>query len=893
MKRKLLALAVFFVLTRLIPGSAALQNGQTDLLAANDAWTEGRYSVALRSYIQLLNSNASDQYLDPIALQTGELFQTEEITNDGRSPQFSRNGQLIAYETGSGTSSVIRVVQTDENRRVIAELPGTGAVFSPSGTAIAYLKLKQSDELAKAQEEFDRASEGAQRRAAQTTLNWLQAKYSLVMLHDLNTNSDVELETGALLKSSLAFGVDDQTVYFAGGVEGATARNDIYAVSRSSGQPVVMSDCEGFKTSPTVDAAGKTLLFSMPNRNPFATPQRLRADGSREQEPADSQPDRAGQPDAQRQRQGQGGFGTPTKFGIVDLQRHKTAVVNGMSPSLARDGRSVAYVTRSEQENTLSLINVGAEPESLLKTPSRLDAPVFSPDGERIVYQKMVRDDWDLYLIGKNGKNDARLTHEIQHDALPQFISADRMIAVIGEARHRRSFLYDLAALTRTRLFHNNTVRTIAPEYGWVISPDGSELLISAERDGDTVSPERGIYLVHLNKKVTRARLLARLEQNLAAETALSEQARKMFAPITQETRRIVEHVSTGRIFEYERSLFDFDSKHIGQPGNRKAAEYLYRTYKSFGYEPEYQWFEPRGALGGKTANVIAILRGSENPELVYIVGSHFDSVMAGPGADDDTTGTAALLEAARVMAAKPLPATIIFASFTGEEAGLLGSREFVRRARVDKTNIVGVLNNDMIGWSNDNRLDNTIRYTNAGIRDIQHSAAMLFSKLITHDARYHKSTDATAFFNAFGDIVGGIGSYPVIGNPHYHTATDLLETINHQLVSETCKTTVATLMLLASSPSPVKNLRLLSFEAGTAELAWSPSLEKGIRSYVVTFGAPGDSNQQTRVNTPRVILKGIKPGTEVRVKAINARGLEGWDWSRITIGTPGRVSGD
>src|SRR5690606_18808508 len=147
------------------------------------------------------------------------------------------------------------------------------------------------------------------------------------------------------------------------------------------------------------------------------------------------------------------------------------------------------------------------------------------------------------------------------------------------------------------------------------------------------------------------------------------------------------------------------------------------------------------------------------DPELIYVVGSHFDSVERGPGADDNTSGTAVLLETARVLADSPLPATVQFVFFTGEESGLLGAREYVRRALEEGLNVRGALNNDMVGFANDHRLDNTIRYSNAGIRDVQHAAAFLFSRLITYDSRYYQNTDAHALFDGFGDVLGGIGS--------------------------------------------------------------------------------------------------------------------------------------
>jgi hypothetical protein len=200
---------------------------------------------------------------------------------------------------------------------------------------------------------------------------------------------------------------------------------------------------------------------------------------------------------------------------------------------------------------------------------------------------------------------------------------------------------------------------------------------------------------------------------------------------------------------------------------------------------------------------------------------------------------------------------------------------------------VVAALNNDMIGWTNDPRLDNTIRYTNAGIRDLQHAAALFFSHLIAYDTRYHRSTDATAFYEGFGDIVGGIGSYPVLGSPHYHTASDLLETVNHQLIAETCKTTVASIMLLASSPSPVKDLKVLSFSGERAEVSWTASPEKGVRSYLVSYGRAEGPQKKIKVNEPRAMLRGVAPGMVVAVKAFHANGLEGWAWTRTTLTSP------
>ncbi len=288
--------------------------------------------------------------------------------------------------------------------------------------------------------------------------------------------------------------------------------------------------------------------------------------------------------------------------------------MSGTSPAFSADGSTLAYLSRNADETSVMAGPPGGPAAAVKKTRERVGAIAVSPDGSRIAFQAMPKDDWEIFVINADGSNETRVTREIQHDVSPRFVTANLLLAATGEGRHLRSSLYDLTTLRRTRLFHNNTVRTIAPEYAWVPSADGRQILVTAERDGDTVSPERGIYLVSLDARVTAAEVLARIDASLAAEKALRAKGERMFRPIAAGVKRALADVSTSRIYNYEKALFDFDSKHITRPGNRLAGEYLFETYRSFGYEPEQQWFEPRGALGGKTANVIATLRGHREP---------------------------------------------------------------------------------------------------------------------------------------------------------------------------------------------------------------------------------------------------------------------------------------
>lgn len=132
---------------------------------------------------------------------------------------------------------------------------------------------------------------------------------------------------------------------------------------------------------------------------------------------------------------------------------------------------------------------------------------------------------------------------------------------------------------------------------------------------------------------------------------------------------------------------------------------------------------QPDGRRIDKTiamANVMATLKGTDpNDDRVFMVSGHIDSRVTdvmnresdAPGANDDGSGTVAVIELARVMAKSKFPATIIFVVVSGEEQGLLGANYLAEKALKQNWNLEALLNNDIMGSNNSNEtniIDNT-----------------------------------------------------------------------------------------------------------------------------------------------------------------------------------------
>ncbi|OKL40793.1 M28 family metallopeptidase [Pontibacter flavimaris] len=193
-----------------------------------------------------------------------------------------------------------------------------------------------------------------------------------------------------------------------------------------------------------------------------------------------------------------------------------------------------------------------------------------------------------------------------------------------------------------------------------------------------------------------------------------------------EEIKKMVEEISAANLEALVRKLASFDTRHslstlkdkkkgVGAAREWVKAE-LEKYAQASGGRMTVELDKYHVKANGQRipqdvelANVMATLKGTDpNDDRVLIISGHMDSrntdIMdakgKAPGANDDGSGVAAVMELARIMASRQFPATIIFVAVTGEEQGLLGARHLAEKAKAQNWNLIAMLNNDMIGNS-------------------------------------------------------------------------------------------------------------------------------------------------------------------------------------------------
>ncbi len=364
----------------------------------------------------------------------------------------------------------------------------------------------------------------------------------------------------------------------------------------------------------------------------------------------------------------------------------------------------------------------------------------------------------------------------------------------------------------------------------------------------------------------------------------------------------LLKDVSSKKIEEYNRKLVSFGTRNTNSAqddpkrGIGAARDWIFEEFKRISadcggcLEVEKQtYLQEKGRRVPEPiniTNVIATLKGMKNPDRIYVVSGHYDSMCGdpsdgtcdAPGANDDGSGTAAVIEMARVMSKQKFDATIIFMTVAGEEQGLLGAEHFVKEAIKNKLDIEAMFTNDIIGGamkfkdrpdrnsvrvfaegvpSNETEQQANLRRSVGGENDsparqlgryIYETANMYSPKfsvqVIYRRDRYLRGGDHIPFLENGFAAVRFTEPHEDYDRQHQNVRTedgklygDLPDYIDFGYIANVTKINVAALASLANAPAKPKNVGIdITRLTNDTDLKWDANTEDDLAGYEIVW---------------------------------------------------------
>jgi hypothetical protein len=319
---------------------------------------------------------------------------------------------------------------------------------------------------------------------------------------------------------------------------------------------------------------------------------------------------------------------------------------------------------------------------------------------------------------------------------------------------------------------------------------------------GDIVDHAENIYLMRLDDPPPDVDGLAAgisIEQMPPPQAPLPDRSS---LPVLSGPGAITEGVSLDNLRETIETLSAIDEGKVGGPtryystrGNAIAADVIARKMMEAGLTVSYQDYVSDDGVYG--VNVIGDLPGRD-PKTVYLLVGHFDSINkeggSAPGADDNATGIAAMLEVARILSAYQLKATIRFVALDGEEVLFQGATAFANLTRESGMTYAGAINIDSLGWPG--RADGLVINGDADSAWISEAINSINNGFgIGENLEIRQNPVIVADDNTLRDagIPTVLVARALFGeNPVHHTVDDVIENLDLDAVAS-----AATLMLL------------------------------------------------------------------------------------------------
>ena len=432
-----------------------------------------------------------------------------------------------------------------------------------------------------------------------------------------------------------------------------------------------------------------------------------------------------------------------------------------------------------------------------------------------------------------------------------------------------------------------------------------------AERYGPLVAVGPGQYLAALPPEALVGLPFAwRLPERLVApQPAPPAPAAPQASP--RQLPSLVDSVSATRLAEHVAQLQDDDdhpgadalrSRYSMVPGLDAEAAYIAAQLRSAGLEVSYFPFTAVDyglQVSRIVSNVIGTLPGARpEGEGFYIVCAHYDSTASGnrdrwpaewrtlpaPGADDNASGVAGVLEAARVLASQPLAYGVRFVFFAGEEQGLQGSRAYAGALRAEGARLLGVINLDMVAYDSDGDGRFQLHAGSAAAsqalgaalaRNAGRYAPALRPQVLT-DTATNRSDHAPFWVEGYPAVLV-IEDFGRDSTPYYHTMSDTLSTLHLAYCTDLVRATVATAAELAQVLGPD-----LSASSKVARLE-SPL--PATVAYTVTLANSGQATAHA------VLSDALAPGLVPYGAPRASSGQAGWDLPGRTLHWQGEIA--
>lgn len=272
----------------------------------------------------------------------------------------------------------------------------------------------------------------------------------------------------------------------------------------------------------------------------------------------------------------------------------------------------------------------------------------------------------------------------------------------------------------------------------------------------------------------------------------------------------VMNQVVADSVYKYERQLtgdtsciiggsaYTIVSRHYLTQGNIKAAQYILERFQSFGLTAWHQ------NINSTITNVLAKKTGNRFPNQYVVICAHYDDMPSGsiaPGADDNATGTATVIEAGRLLSGIDLPYTVLFAAWDEEERGLYGSKAYADTAYAHGDSIIGVLNFDMIGYdgNNDGALDINTNTGSVSLANDFKQVVNLYQPALVPQITFslNGGSDHQTFQQRGYKAILSIEDNSDF-TPFYHTVSDAYSTLNKPYFIKMVKAGIAALVTTA-----------------------------------------------------------------------------------------------